>query len=98
MSKIAFCISNLGITIGKPSSCVFDEVDEGIFEAHDMENNELKGYKIFDVKELDSKLRFSGFGCSLSTRESERFSVQKKPFGFFCIQKSKTKCKDFLIF
>ena len=69
----------LEITIGKPSSCVFDEVDEGIFEAHDMENNELKGYKIFDVKELDSKLRFSGFGCSLS------------------IQKSKTKCKDFLI-
>ena len=38
----------LEITIGKPSSCVFDEVDEGIFEAHDIETNELKGYKIFD--------------------------------------------------
>lgn len=38
----------LEVTIGEPSSCVFDEIEEGIFEAHDMETNEFKGYKIFD--------------------------------------------------
>ncbi|MEK6897728.1 MAG: hypothetical protein AABX28_00030 [Nanoarchaeota archaeon] len=38
----------LEITIGEPSSCIFDEVEEGIFEAHDIETNGLKGYKIFD--------------------------------------------------
>lgn len=38
----------LEIMLGEPSSCVFDEVEEGIFEAHDMKTNEIKGYKIFD--------------------------------------------------
>ncbi|MEK6883781.1 MAG: hypothetical protein AABY22_29400 [Nanoarchaeota archaeon] len=38
----------LEITIGHPSECIFDEVEDGIFEAHDMKTNELKGYKIFD--------------------------------------------------
>lgn len=38
----------LEITIGNPSPCIFDEVEEGIFEAHDINGNELKGYKIFD--------------------------------------------------
>jgi len=45
----------LEITIGKPSSCVFDEVDDGIFEAHDETNNELKGYKIFDFSKIGMK-------------------------------------------
>lgn len=38
----------LEITISHPSECVFDEIEDGIFEAHDMKTNELKGYKIFD--------------------------------------------------
>lgn len=38
----------LEITLGDPSSCIFDELEEGIFEAHDMKTNEIKGYKIFD--------------------------------------------------
>ena len=38
----------LEVTVGEPSECVFDEIEEGIFEAHDMKTNELKGYKIFD--------------------------------------------------
>lgn len=41
----------LEINIGEPSSCVFDEVDDGVFEAHDEETNELKGYKIFDFSQ-----------------------------------------------
>lgn len=43
------------IIIGKPSSCVFDEVDDGIFEAHDETTNELKGYKIFDFSQRGMK-------------------------------------------
>ena len=38
----------LEITIGHPSECIFDKIEDGIFEAHDMKTNELKGYKIFD--------------------------------------------------
>jgi len=38
----------LEITIGQPSKCIFDEIEDGIFEAHDMKTDELKGYKIFD--------------------------------------------------
>ncbi len=38
----------LEIMLGEPSSCIFDEVDEGIFEAHDVKTNDIKGYKIFD--------------------------------------------------
>lgn len=38
----------LEIVIGEPTSCIFDEVDDDIFEAHDKETNELKGYKIFN--------------------------------------------------
>ncbi len=38
----------LEIIIGEPTSCIFDEVDDDIFEAHDKETNELKGYKIFN--------------------------------------------------
>ncbi len=37
----------LEITIGEPSPCDFDEIDEGIFEGRDIKSNELKGYKIF---------------------------------------------------
>ncbi len=38
----------LEITIGQPSPCIFDEIEPGVFEAHDMNTNELKGYKIMD--------------------------------------------------
>lgn len=40
----------LEITIGEPSPCYFDEVDDDIFEAHDEETDKLKGYKIFNFK------------------------------------------------
>ena len=45
----------LEIIIGEPSSCVFDEVDDGIFEAQDEKTNELKGYKIFDFSKRNMK-------------------------------------------
>lgn len=38
----------LEIILGEPSSCIFDEIEEGIFEAHDMQTDEIKGYKICD--------------------------------------------------
>ncbi len=38
----------LEITIGEPSACYFDEVDNDLFEAHDENTNQLKGYKIFN--------------------------------------------------
>ena len=38
----------LEITIGKYTSCVFDEVADDVFEAHDEKTNELKGYKILN--------------------------------------------------
>ena len=38
----------LEITIGEPSSCIFEEVDDDLFEARDEKTNELKGYKIFN--------------------------------------------------
>lgn len=38
----------LEITIGRPSPCTFDEVEDDVFEGHDEKTNELKGYKIFN--------------------------------------------------
>jgi len=38
----------LEITIGDPSASYFDEISDDLFEAHDKETNELKGYKIFN--------------------------------------------------
>ncbi|MEX2017063.1 MAG: hypothetical protein WD876_01170 [Candidatus Pacearchaeota archaeon] len=38
----------LEITIGEPSSCIFDEIDDDLFEGHDEETGELKGYKVFN--------------------------------------------------
>jgi len=38
----------LEIIIGEPSACIFDEVDDDVFEARDEKTNELKGYKIFN--------------------------------------------------
>jgi len=38
----------LEITIGKSTSCVFDEVDDDVFEAQDEKTNKLKGYKILN--------------------------------------------------
>ncbi|PIN90032.1 hypothetical protein COU57_04945 [Candidatus Pacearchaeota archaeon CG10_big_fil_rev_8_21_14_0_10_32_14] len=38
----------LEITIGESSSCIFDEVDDDLYEARDEKTNELKGYKIFN--------------------------------------------------
>ena len=38
----------LEITLMESSSCIFDEIEEGIFEAHDIDTNEVKGYRIFD--------------------------------------------------
>ena len=38
---------NLDIYYDKEAD-IFDEVEDGIFEAHDVKTNELKGYKIFD--------------------------------------------------
>ncbi|MBI2449160.1 hypothetical protein HYV49_02590 [Candidatus Pacearchaeota archaeon] len=38
----------LEVTIGEPSSCIFDEVDDDLFEARDEKSGELKGYKVFN--------------------------------------------------
>ncbi len=38
----------LEVTIGEPSSCIFDEIDNDLFEGKDEETGELKGYKIFN--------------------------------------------------
>ncbi len=38
----------LEIVIGEPTPCIFDEVDDDLFEARDEKTNELKGYKIFN--------------------------------------------------
>jgi len=40
----------LELIIGKPSSCYFDEVDDDLFEAHDENTEELKGYKIMNFR------------------------------------------------
>ena len=40
----------LEIIIGEPSSCVFDEVDDDVFEARDERTNELKGYKVMNFR------------------------------------------------
>ncbi len=53
-------------------------------------------YKLRYVKGFMSKLLMQN--ATLSTRESFRFSVQKKPFGFFCIQKSSNKTKRTFLF
>ena len=49
----------LEIIIGEPSPCLFDEVDDDLFEAHDENTNELKGFKIFNFKKRvqSNKLR-----------------------------------------
>jgi hypothetical protein len=38
----------LEIFIGEPTECYFDEIDDDLFEGHDEETGELKGYKIFN--------------------------------------------------
>ena len=38
----------LEITLGEPSPCIFDEVEDDVFEAHDKSTNEIRGYKIFN--------------------------------------------------
>jgi len=38
----------LEITIGAPSPCIFDEIEDDLFEAHDEKTDELKGYKILN--------------------------------------------------
>ncbi len=38
----------LEITIGLPSSCIFSEVENDVFEARDEKTKALKGYKIFN--------------------------------------------------
>jgi len=38
----------LEITIGEPTPCVFDEIEDDLFEARDEKTGELKGYKIFN--------------------------------------------------
>jgi len=39
----------LELTIGEPSPCIFNEIDDDLFEARDEKTNELKGYKIFNL-------------------------------------------------
>lgn len=43
----------LELTIGEPSSCIFEEVDDDLFEARDEKTNELKGYKIFNLRKRE---------------------------------------------
>ncbi len=38
----------LEITMGEPSPCYFDEVEDDLFEGHDEKTGELKGYKVFN--------------------------------------------------
>ncbi len=40
----------LEIQIGRPTSCYFDEIEDDLFEGHDEQTGELKGYKIFNFK------------------------------------------------
>lgn len=44
----------LEIIIDEPSPCYFDEIDDDLFEAHDENTEELKGYKIMNFKKLGS--------------------------------------------
>ena len=39
----------LELIIGEPSSCIFEEIGDDLFEARDEKTNELKGYKIFNL-------------------------------------------------
>ena len=38
----------LEISLGVPSECYYDEISDDLFEGHDEETGELKGYKIFN--------------------------------------------------
>ncbi len=38
----------LEIFIGEPSPSYYDEISDDLFEGHDEETGELKGYKIFN--------------------------------------------------
>ncbi|MAG02089.1 hypothetical protein CMI42_02025 [Candidatus Pacearchaeota archaeon] len=40
----------LEIQIGELTETYYDEIDDDIFEGHDEETDELKGYKIFNFK------------------------------------------------
>lgn len=46
----------LELIIGEPSSCVFEEIDDDLFEARDEKTNELKGYKIFNLNKRKENL------------------------------------------
>lgn len=39
----------LEIFIGEPTPSHYDEVDDDLFEGHDMKSGKLKGYKIFNL-------------------------------------------------
>lgn len=38
----------LEVTLGTPSACIFEEIEDDVFEARDEATNVLKGYKIFN--------------------------------------------------
>ena len=40
----------LEIQIGEPTETYYDEIEDDLFEGHDEETDELKGYKIFNFK------------------------------------------------
>ena len=40
----------LEIQIGEPTETYYDEIEDDLFEGHDEETNDLKGYKIFNFK------------------------------------------------
>jgi len=40
----------LEIFIGKPTACYFDEINDDLFEGRDEKTNELKGFKIFNLR------------------------------------------------
>ena len=38
----------LEIQIGEPTQTYYDEIEDDVFEGHDEQTDELKGYKIFN--------------------------------------------------
>lgn len=40
----------LEIQIGESTETYYDEIDDDLFEGHDEQTDELKGYKIFNFK------------------------------------------------
>ncbi|MAH06709.1 hypothetical protein CMI38_00480 [Candidatus Pacearchaeota archaeon] len=40
----------LEIQIGEPTETYYDEIEDDVFEGHDEQTDELKGYKIFNFK------------------------------------------------